>query len=454
MNRRHFCQQLSRGAALAGLFCGGGKTLRAQESRAAAAPLPKLPPLKITKVRALLTAPARIRLCVVKVETSEPGLYGVGCATFTQRIRTVVTAANEYLAPFLVGKDPDNIEDLWQAMYQSSYWRNGPVLMNALSGVDAALWDIKAKRAGMPLYQLLGGKCRVGVPVYRHASGRTVEEVADIARKYMAEGVRHIRAQVAVPGQATYGAGAGSTNAPPKLHGEGHFAGDLFEPAAYRRSVPKLFKSLREMLGEEIELLHDMHERLAPIDAIGLAKELEPFRLFFLEDPLAPEDVGYFKLLRQQCATPIAMGELFNNPNEWLDLVSGRLIDFIRCHLSQVGGISAARKIAALCEFYRVRTAWHGPGDTSPVGHAAHVHLDLATWNFGIQECPGFSDALREVFPGTPEIRDGMMRGNEKPGLGIDIDEGLAAKYPIRDDPPFDLSWGRLRDRDGTIRRP
>ena len=229
---------------------------------------------------------------------------------------------------------------------------------------------------------------------------------------------------------------------------------DLFEPAAYRRSVPKLFKSLREMLGEEIELLHDMHERLAPIDAIGLAKELEPFRLFFLEDPLAPEDVGYFKLLRQQCATPIAMGELFNNPNEWLDLVSGRLIDFIRCHLSQVGGISAARKIAALCEFYRVRTAWHGPGDTSPVGHAAHVHLDLATWNFGIQECPGFSDALREVFPGTPEIRDGMMWGNEKPGLGIDIDEGLAAKYPIRDDPPFDLSWGRLRDRDGTIRRP
>jgi mannonate dehydratase len=327
--------------------------------------------------------------------------------------------------------------------------------MNGLSGVDAALWDIKGKRAGMPLYQLLGGKCRTGVPVYRHAAGKTPAAVVEAAQRFMSEGARYIRAQVGVEGQATYGGGSSSeTNAPPKLAGEGHFAGELFEPAAYRRSVPKLFKYVREKLGDEIELLHDMHERLPPIDAIGLAKELEPYRLFFLEDPLAPEDVGYFKMLRQQCATPIAMGELFNNPNEWLDLVSGRLIDFIRCHLSQVGGISAARKIAALCEFYRVRTAWHGPGDTSPVGHAAHVHLDLASWNFGIQECPNFSPALREVFPGTPELRDGMLWSNEKPGLGIDIDEKLAAKYPIRDDPPFDFQWGRLRDRDGTIRRP
>ena len=454
MNRRIFFKQLSQGAALAGLTAGGGQAFGAGQETVAT---PARSPLKITRVKAILTAPARIRLCVVKVETSEPGLYGVGCATFTQRIRTVVTAVNEYLAPFLTGKDPDNIEDLWQAMYQSSYWRNGPVLMNALSGVDAALWDIKAKRAGMPLYQLLGGKCRTGVPVYRHAAGKTPQAVAEAARRFMSEGVRHIRAQVGVEGQASYGAGAGTgtaTNAPPRLVGEGHFAGELFEPSAYRRSVPKLFKYLREELGEEIDLLHDMHERLPPIDAIGLAKELEPYRLFFLEDPFAPEDVGYFKILRQQCATPIAMGELFNNPNEWLDLVSGRLIDFIRCHLSQVGGITAARKIAAICEFFRVRTAWHGPGDTSPVGHAAHVHVDLATWNFGIQEYPNFSPALREVFPGTPELSKGMMYCNEKPGLGIDIDEKLAANYPIRDDPPFDFGWGRLRDRDGTIRRP
>ncbi len=453
MNRRHFFDQLSRGAALAGLVCGG-RALGADTAQPNTTPIPRLSPLKITKVKAILTAPARIRLCVVKVETSEPGLYGLGCATFTQRIRTVATAVNEYLAPFLTGKDPDNIEDLWQAMYQSSYWRNGPVLMNALSGVDAALWDIKGKRAGMPLYQLFGGRCRTGVPVYRHAAGRTPEAVATMARRYMSEGARYIRVQVGVEGQANYGSGGGLTNTPPKLTGDGHFAGELFEPAAYRRSVPKLFAYLRKELGDEIELLHDMHERLPPIDAIGLAKELEQYRLFFLEDPFAPEDVGYFKTLRQQCATPIAMGELFNNPNEWLELVSGRLIDFIRCHLSQVGGISAARKIAALCDFFRVRTAWHGPGDTSPVGHAAHVHLDLATWNFGIQEAMVFSDALREVFPGAPEIRKGMLWCNEKPGLGIDIDESLAAKYPIRDDPPFDLQWGRLRDRDGTIRRP
>jgi mannonate dehydratase len=331
-----------------------------------------------------------------------------------------------------------------------------------LSGVDAALWDIKGKRAGMPLYQLLGGKCRTAVPVYRHAAGRTVEEVADRARQFIAQGTRYIRAQVGTEGQASYGAGQGATSASgsatnlaeARLTGEGHFRGELFEPGKYRRSVPKLFKYLREQLGDEIELLHDVHERLPPIDAIGLVKELEPYRLFFLEDPFAPEDVGYFKILRQQSVTPLAMGELFNNPNEWLDLVSGRLIDFIRCHLSQVGGISVARKIAALCEFFRVRTAWHGPGDTSPVGHAAHVHLDLATWNFGIQEYPNFSDALREVFPGVPEVRDGMMWCNERPGLGIDLNETLAAKYPIREEPPFDLQWGRLRDRDGTIRRP
>jgi mannonate dehydratase len=451
MKRRNFVNRIAQGAALAGLF-SAGKNLGAAE--APRVDLPRLSPLKITKVKAILTAPARIRLCIVKVETSEPGLYGIGCATFTQRIRLVASAVNDYLAPFLVGKDPDNIEDLWQAMYQSSYWRNGPVLMNGLSGVDAALWDIKGKRAGMPLYQLLGGKCRTGVPVYRHASGATVEQVARQVKQYWDAGAKHIRIQVGVPGQATYGAGGGGGTNAPSLSGQGHFAGDVFEPAAYRRSVPKLFKYIREQLGDEPELLHDMHERLAPIDAIGLCKELEQYRPFFLEDPFTPEDVGYFKILRQQCGAPIAMGELFNNPNEYVDLISNRLIDFIRCHLSQVGGISAARKIAALCDFFRVRTAWHGPGDTSPVGHAAHVHLGLSTWNFGIQEAQTFNEASQEVFPGCPEIKNGMYICNEKPGLGIDINEELAAKYPIRDDPPFDLSWGRLRDRDGTIRRP
>jgi mannonate dehydratase len=454
MNRRHFLRQVVQGAALAGLVGGSSRTSIAADS-APETPLPaSAGPLKITKVKAILTMPERIRLCVVKVETSEPGLYGLGCATFTQRIRTVVTAIEQYLAPFLVGQDADQIEDIWQAMYQSSYWRNGPVLMNALSGVDMALWDIKAKRAKMPLYQLLGGRCRTGIPVYTHIAGLTNEQVADHVKAAMEDGYRYVRAQVNVPGNANYGVGSSPTPTTQPSRDLTSSTARMFDPAAYRRSVPKLFAHLRKTVGDEVELLHDIHERLAPIDAIGLAKELEQYHLFFLEDPFAPEDVGYFKHLRQQSATPIAMGELFNNPNEWLDLVSGRLIDFIRCHLSQVGGISVARKIAALCGFYNIRTAWHGPGDTSPVGHAAHVHLDLSTWNFGIQEVVRFTPATRDLFPGTPEVRNGMMYGNEKPGLGIDLNETLAAKYPIRDNPPFDLDWGRLRDRDGTIRRP
>ncbi|MBI4600903.1 MAG: starvation-sensing protein RspA [Planctomycetes bacterium] len=445
---------MAAGAGLAGLLLGAPRASRAAQAGAApaeAAAAGGSSGLKITRVRAILTAPAGIRLVVVKVETSEPGLYGLGCATFTQRARPVVTAVDQYLAPFLAGKDPLEIEDLWQAMFQSSYWRNGPVLMNALSGVDMALWDILGKRAGMPVYRLLGGKCRTAVHVYRHASGGTPEEVVEQVRRFLAEGVRHVRIHVAVPGHSAYGARSRDRAAPA---GEGHFEGHVFEPAAYRRTVPKLFEHVRKELGDEVELLHDIHERLPPIDAIGLCREVERYRPFFMEDPFAPEDVGYFKHLRAQTATPIAMGELFNNPNEWVGLVSERLIDFIRCHLSQVGGITMGRKIAALCDFFRVRTAWHGPGDVSPVGHAANLHLDLATWNFGIQEAMVFNDALREVFPGAPELVRGMLQASEKPGLGVDVDEALAAKHPIKDDPPFDLDWGRLRGLDGTIRRP
>jgi len=450
MNRRHFLSQVTRGAALAGLVgCGTPPAaVQAQERAARAAA-----PLKITKVRAFLTAPARIRLVVVRVETSEPGLYGLGCATFTQRAKLVAAAVDQFLDPFLRGKDPDNIEDLWQAMYQSSYWRNGPVLTNALSGVDMALWDLKGKRAGMPVYQLLGGKCRTAVPVYRHASGATLEDVAQRVKAFMAEGARFVRIQVGVPGQAAYGAGGGAQQ-PRPLDGEGHFAGRTFEPSDYVRTVPKLFEHIRKECGDEVELLHDVHERVHPIQGIQLCKDLEKYRPFFVEDPFAPEDVGYFKILRAQSSCPLAMGELFNNPNEWVDLISGRLIDFIRCHLSQVGGISVGRKIAALCDFFRVRTAWHGPGDVSPVGHAANAHLSLSTWNFGVLEATVFNDAAKEVFPGTPEVKQGMLWVNEKPGLGVDFNEELAAKYPITEDPPFDLDWGRLRGKDGTIRRP
>jgi mannonate dehydratase len=447
MHRRQWLKWLTLGAGAAGL---AGGPLDSTPLTASETPqIQKLPALKITDIKTILTAPARIRLVVVKVLTSEPGLYGLGCATFTQRARVVETAIDKYLKPFLLGKDPLQIEDIYQSSFVSSYWRNGPVLGNALSGVAMALWDILGKRAGMPVYQLLGGKCRDGVETYCHASGGNFQEVEQSARRFMERGWRSVRAQVAVPGLATYGTrGMAQNGRPPNNRTR------LWEPRAYVRTVPRLFEFLRKQLGDEVELLHDMHERVPPILAIQLAKDLEPYRLFFLEDPLSPEDVGYFKNMRQHTSTPLAMGELFNNPNEWVPLVSERLIDFIRIHLSQVGGLTVSRKVAALCEFFGVRTAWHGLGDASPVGHAANVHLDLAVPNFGIQEGREFTAAEQDVFPGCPVLKNGSYYANDRPGLGIDLDEKLAAKFPITDDPSFEMSWGNLRRRDGTSVKP
>lgn len=412
----------------------------------------KAAPLKITDIKTILTAPAGIRLVVVKVVTSEPGLYGLGCATFTQRARAVETAVDKYLRPFLVGKDPLAIEDTWQSVFLSSYWRNGPVLGNALSGVDMALWDILGKRTGVPVYQLFGGKCRKAVDTYRHASGDTFAAVEKSARALVEQGQRYVRIQVGIPGLETYGSGPRGRKEPGGPGANG--TAQVWEPRAYVRTVPKLFEHIRKQLGDEVELLHDVHERVPPILAVQLAKDLETYKPFFLEDPFSPEDIGYFEKLRPQTSTPIAMGELFNNPNEWVGLVSNRLIDFIRIHISQVGGLTMARKVAALCEFFGVRTAWHGPGDVSPVGHAANVHLDLAVPNFGIQEGRAFTQAEKDVFPGCPELKDGYLWANDNPGLGIDLDEKLAAKFPVTDDPPFDFRWGNYRRRDGSVVKP
>jgi mannonate dehydratase len=410
--------------------------------------------LRITRVKAICTAPDGIRLVIVKVETSEPGLYGLGCATFTQRPLVVVTAIEQYLEPFLIGRDPNDIEDIYQAAYVSSYWRSGPVLNNALSGVDQALWDILGKRAGMPVYQLLGGKCRTAAPLYAHASGRDFDEVEDVARRFIDQGYRYVRCQVDVPGYSTYGT-AGGRPAPGQDRQPAHLRTDQppWEPGPYCRIVPKLFEHMRVKLGDEIELLHDVHERVPPVSAIQLARDLEPYKLFFLEDPFAPEDIGYFANLRQASSIPVAMGELFVNQAEYVPLIRDRLIDFIRVHISDIGGLSMARKLAAFCEFFGVRTAWHGPGDVSPVGHAANLQLDLACHNFGIQEQHVFGERTREVFPGCPEIRDGMLWSNEQPGLGIDLDETLATKYPFPDH-PLNGAWPPIRRRDGTVIRP
>jgi mannonate dehydratase len=456
LDRRELLRWFPAGLAAGGIgLLSGNRTALAQEPKDIAThpALRGLPPVKITDIKTILTAPNRIRLVIVKVLTSEPGLYGLGCATFTQRAYAVQTAVDKYLKPFLIGRNADEIEDIWQSSYVSSYWRNGPILFNAMSGVDIALWDIKAKRANMPLYQLLGGKCRFAADLYAHTSGRDFKEVEDQARRAMERGFRYIRIQVGVPGMATYGAvvnprepdpePSGPTN--PKL---------IWESSAYVRMVPKLFEHIRTTLGGEVELLHDVHERVSLPQAIQLCKELEKYRPFFIEDPFPPEQNDHFRLLRQQCATPIAMGELFNTQHEYVPLIVNRLIDFIRIHISQIGGLTMARKVAALSEFFGVRTAWHGPGDVSPVGHAAGLALELASPNFGIHEGSGFPQATQDVFPGCPEVKNGSMYAQEAPGLGIDLDEALAAKFPYPDSPTFDHRWGTTRRRDGSVIRP
>src|SRR5262245_11087626 len=287
MNRRTWLTHMSLAGGMSIPLFSPGQATRAQQLAQTTPPNTKNNgPLKITDVRAILTAPAGIRLVVVKVTTSEPGLYGLGCATFTQRARVVQTAVDQYLRPFLVGKDPANIEDVWQSCFVSSYWRNGPVLGNALSGVDMALWDILGKRAGVPVYQLLGGKCRDGVDTYRHASGKDFPTVEKMVRQYMDKGYRNVRIKVAVPGLSTYGTSGLADD--PKV--PMNRRAQVWEPGPYVRIVPRLFEHIRKQVGDRVELLHDIHERVPPILAMQLARDLEQFRPFFLEDPFSPED--------------------------------------------------------------------------------------------------------------------------------------------------------------------
>jgi mannonate dehydratase len=418
--------------------------------------------VKITNIKSILTAPDGITLIVVKVETDQPGLYGVGCATFTQRPTLVAQAVDEYLNPLLQGRDPTNITDLWHMMMVNSYWRNGPVLNNAVSGVDMALWDIKGKVANMPLYDLLGGKCREAAMVYRHADGREPKEVLENVIRYKEEGYRAVRIQLGGYGgrvKDIRGSSARpSKKAPQATHRmsamdrlDSDFPGAYYDADAYARSIPPLFEYVRSKIGYDLFLLHDIHERLAPLDAIRMAKALEPYRLFFLEDPLAPDQIEWFRRLREQCATPIAMGELHVNAAEWKPLIQEQLIDFVRAHLSAIGGITPALKLAATCATFGIRTAWHGPGDVSPIGHMANLHLDLACHNFGVQEVINFGKPLYEVFPGTPVLRDGYLWANDKPGIGVDIDEAKAAKYPMA----FrQIEWTQSRLPDGTLWTP
>lgn len=411
----------------------------------------------IKDIEVFSCAPEGINLTVVKVLTNVDGLYGLGCATFAYRYKAVEVYIKEYLKPLMLGREVNAIEENFALMHQNAYWRNGGVENNAIAGIDLALWDIKGKMANMPCYELFGGAVRTGVPVYRHVDGNSVEEIAEQVSYYKELGVKHLRIQ-----SGGYGGGL-SLNAP-KTAPLNSRPGIYLNSREYIRKTVDLFDKLRAKLGFDIDFVHDVHERIAPPEAVQLCKELEPYKLFFIEDPLPLDQTDYFVQLRQNCTVAIAEGELFNNIYEYRDLISKRLIDFIRIHITQVGGITQALKVARLAEMFGVRTAWHGPGDMSPLAHAANIHIDMAIMNFGVQEWSGIEPpnfviqelkhkkgALLEVFDGLPEFKDGYVYANDRPGLGVFFNEKEAKKYPCVDDV---TTWTQTRHSDGSICLP
>jgi mannonate dehydratase len=411
----------------------------------------------IQDIRVILTAPQGINLVIVRVDTSEDGLYGLGCATFAYRHTAVKCVVEEYLKPLLLGRDVTAISELWQLMHQNGYWRDGPIANNAISGVDMALWDIKGKMAGMPLYQLFGGKVRTAVPVYQHAEGSTPDEVFASIDCLMEKGLRYIRCQCG-------GYGGKDVEVPSSGVPAGAPKGIYLDSNAYMQKTIQLFDEIRKRYGFDIALTHDVHERLHPSETMAFMKALDDYRLFFLEDILSPEQMDWLPRLRNASVTPIAIGELFNNPAQWLRHIQNRDIDFIRVHISQIGGITPAWKLQALCESFGVRICWHAPGDMTPMGHAANIHIDMASASFGLQEWSGIEppnfiisdvsdtpEALIKVFSGLPEYHNGYVYVSEKPGLGIDINEKEAAKYPCSTDV---TRWTQTRRYDGSLLLP
>ncbi|HEX4724276.1 MAG TPA: enolase C-terminal domain-like protein [Pseudonocardiaceae bacterium] len=380
--------------------------------------------LRVRRVSAIVTAPEGIPLVVVRVDTSEPGLYGLGCATFTQRYAAVVAAVDEHVAPLVIGRSPADIEDITRLIHYSSYWRAGPVLNNALSGVDQALWDIMGKRAGMPVYELLGGRSRAAVEVYGHAAGATIDETLEQAAALIGQGYRSVRLQVGGPGIGTYGAPGTPNGYPRSPHRDG------WDAEQYLRATPTLFAAARQRLGDGVNLMHDVHSRLTPKQAVVLARALEPYRLSFLEDVIAPE---FYDRLPQVCAAspvPIAVGEQISSVTGAVRLIREHGVDLLRLHTSSVGGLTPTRKLVALAELLGVRTAFHSPGDISPVGVAANLAVDVSTPAFGYQESHEYNAATHEVFPGTQVVKDGYLYPSTAPGWGVDIDETEAAAYP------------------------
>lgn len=379
--------------------------------------------MKITEVRVIVTCPGR-NFVFVKVITDSPGLYGVGEGTLAGS-ETIVAEALRHMSYLLIGRDPRRIEDTWHLLYRQGYWRGGPVFMAALAAVDMALWDIKGKIAGLPVYELLGGAARDCVTCYTHAGGRDAVECEDSVRSIMERGFRHIRCQV-----GPYGGEGVIGELPPVSPGTPPT--QVFEPTPYVIGAPRLFAHLRDKLGMEVELLHDVHEQLSPIEAIRLARELEPYRLFYLEDPLQPDQREAWPLLRAASATPLAIGEILTSRWECLPLFVNRWIDFIRMKPQHAGGITEMRKIMVMAEPYNVRSAFHGAADIGLVGQAASVAVQMVIPNFGIQEYTRHPEPAYEVTPGACEMRNGALYPSDRPGLGMDLDEDLAARYPYQ----------------------
>lgn len=405
---------------------------------------------RVTRVRTFLTAPSGPPLLVVKVETTEPGLIGWGCASSPQRPLAIRSVVDDYLGPLLVGRPAGDIDDFHHLASLSPYWRGGAIENNALAGIDLALWDIKGKAAGMPVHQLLGGQVREHVPVYGHADGRDNGEVVDDVRRFMEAGYEYIRCQVAVAEADTYGVHLTDDEA---LLARTRERNMPWRPRSYALAVPSMFDAVRHAVGEGVELLHDVHERLDAMSAIRLSRSLDEFRLFFLEDALAPEDAEWYAEMRRQSVTPQAVGEVYSSAREFLPLVSARQIDFARIRMCAVGGLTPTVKLAHLCEFFGVRLAIHGPGDVSPIGHVAGLHVDASSRAFGIQESVPYSDAMREVFVGAPQLQRGRYPVPQAPGLGVEYDERAGARYDAPAPLTFD-AWALLRREDGSVVRP
>jgi mannonate dehydratase len=384
---------------------------------------------KITAAKVIITSPGR-NFVTLKIETSD-GAAGLGDATLNGRELAVASYLSDHVIPTLIGRDAHEIEDTWQFLYRGAYWRRGPVTMAAIGAVDTALWDIKAKIAGMPLYQLLGGASRTGVMVYGHANGGTIEETIAEAERYKAMGYRAIRLQSGVPGlKSTYGVSRDKMFYEPAdadLPTE-----NVWSSSKYMQSVPKLFEAARTELGSDVHLLHDVHHRLTPIEAARLGKDLEPYRLFWLEDAVPAENQEAFRLIRSHTTTPLAVGEVFNTIWDAKELIKEQLIDYIRTTVVHAGGITHLRRIASLADLYHVRTGCHGATDLSPVCLAAALHFDLWVPNFGIQEYMRHTAETDAVFPHAYSYKDGNLHPGDKPGLGVEIEETLAAKYPYR----------------------